>query len=146
MTNFETVTSPSGHVYPADQRLTSDYYWDEEAPKSPWTWVGSSDMDGNLSYSFDEVTVFQHKDSKDILIAHDTGCSCPTPFEDATVSDGEFITSLKDFDAFVAENETLDLHIGYDSSGVYVELSEPTRYPDVVDQVVALRKKIEDLL
>jgi hypothetical protein len=145
VTNFNTVSSPSGHVYPADQRLTSDYYWDEDAPKSLWVYVGSSDMRGDLHYEFDEVAVYQHGISKDIIISHDSGCSCPIPFENSTVSDATFVTSLKDFDRFVKKHESLDTW-GYNSEGDYVEFSEPVRYPQVVDQIVALRKLVEGLL
>src|SRR3546814_4515199 len=65
-------------------------------------------MDGNLSYEFNEVKVFQHKFHGGLLIAQDSGCSCPSPFENAVVDEGKFLNSLADFDAFVAEHEQID--------------------------------------
>ena len=91
----EYVTSPAGHIYPADMRLT-DRYGTVEEDKTPWVYVGSTDLRGDLSYEFDEAQVLQHENTKDIIIAADSGCSCPMPFEDTTVADGEFITSLLD--------------------------------------------------
>ena len=131
-------------MYPADMRLIKSYYSDEE---TPWKWVGDADMRGNLSYEFEEVAVFQHEDSKDLLIAFDSGCSCPQEFGDHTDSDGEFITSLVQFDAYVAEHESMQDDWSYNpDTEDYEKPVDPTRYPDVVDQVVALRKRVESLL
>lgn len=34
------------------------------------------------SYQFDTLVVWRHKDSGKFYTARDSGCSCPTPFED----------------------------------------------------------------
>ena len=33
-------------------------------------------------YSFDTVVAWRHVESGDVYWAHDSGCSCPSPFED----------------------------------------------------------------
>lgn len=127
------IESPAGHLYESGMRITSDY----GAEKSAWLWVGGADMRGDLCYEFDEVGLFQHEDTLDLLMAHTSGCSCPTPHEENTVADGVFITSLVEFDKFIEKNESL----------TYSWDDEPQkRYPEVVDQVVALRKVVEGLL
>jgi hypothetical protein len=42
--------------------------------------------DPDASYSFDELVVWQHKDER-LFYAQDSGCSCPSPFEDFTSLD-----------------------------------------------------------
>lgn len=138
MTDEKTVQSPSGNIYSLDEKLTANY-WSEKSEQSPWKWVGGADMDGDLSYEFNEVAVYHHETTNDLLIAHDSGCSCPTPFEDHTVANGTFITSLVEFDEYV------------DDSVVYPynwtdEPVKPKLHPHVVDDVAALRKKVEELL
>jgi hypothetical protein len=39
--------------------------------------------DPNANYSFDDLVVWQHEDGR-VFWATDSGCSCPTPFEDYT--------------------------------------------------------------
>ena len=39
------------------------------------------------NWSFDTVVVWRHIESGQIYWAHDSGCSCPTPFEDYTSLD-----------------------------------------------------------
>lgn len=126
-----------GFSYPAQQPLADNYGGETEA----WAQIGSADMDGNLSYEFNEVKVFQHKFHGGLLIAQDSGCSCPSPFENAVVDEGKFLNSLADFDAFVAEHEQIDTVWNED----YTE-STDRRHPSVVDQVTALRKLLEPLI
>src|SRR3546814_14706283 len=101
--------------------------------------VCSSDL--NLSYEFNEVKVFQHKFHGGLIIAADSGCSCPSPFENAVVDEGKFLNSLADFDAFVAEHEQIDTVWNED----YTQ-STDRRPPPVVDQVAAPRKILEPLI
>ena len=35
-----------------------------------------------LSYAFDMVIIWRHKDTGNLYWAADSGCSCPTPFDD----------------------------------------------------------------
>lgn len=130
------VESPAGHVYPEDMRITRNY-WSNDEEESPWKWVGETNLRGDLSWEFDEAAVWQHEDTLDLIIAADSGCSCPTPFEDLELKDATFLESLVDFDKFIEENE----------SRTYSWDDNPSeRYPEVVDQVTALRKKVEELL
>jgi hypothetical protein len=36
----------------------------------------------DLSYEFNIIWIARHVDSGELFWAHDSGCSCPTPFED----------------------------------------------------------------
>lgn len=53
----------------------------------------------NLSYEFDIFAVWKHKDGR-LFYGSDSGCSCPSPFENFTSLDT--LTELKDFNAFSA--------------------------------------------
>ena len=146
MTDTGFVESPLGNVFPADMKLTKDY-WSDDQEDSPWRYVGSADMDGNLSWEFDLIAVFQHEDTKDILVAADSGCSCPQEFESHTVKDGTFVTSLIDFDIFAALHERrLDDWVYNNETEEYEQPEDPKRHPHVVDQISALRLKVEELL
>lgn len=59
------------------------------------------------SYRFDETNIYLHKPTGRIFYASDSGCSCPSPFEDTTVSDLTEITSLHDFDGLVEARRPL---------------------------------------
>jgi hypothetical protein len=126
-----------GFAYPAQQPL-ADHYGSET---EHWAQVGSADMDGDLSYEFNQVTVFQHKMHGGLIIAADSGCSCPSPFENAVVEYGTFLNTLADFDAFVAEHEQLRTVWNDDYSA-----SEEKRHPSVVDQIARLRATLEPLI
>jgi len=45
--------------------------------------TGSVDTAG--AYEYDEFAVWVHKENKSIYYATDSGCSCPTPFEEVTI-------------------------------------------------------------
>lgn len=126
-----------GFEYLAQEPIAGPY--GEQVPA--WERVGSADMDGNLSYEFNEVRVFKHALHGGLLIAQDSGCSCPSPFESAVVDDGKFLDTLADFDAFVAEHEVTTTKWNEDYSA-----STQERSPSVVDQVAALRKEVEPLI
>ncbi len=113
-----------GKAYPANLSLVMPYSREADGQ---WEEVGTAQMRGDLSYEFDEVRVFRHKFFGGLLIAHDSGCSCPTPFEDSKVKDGRFLNSLVDFDEFTEEHRAKDS--GY-----------------TVDSIAALRKVIEPLI
>jgi hypothetical protein len=75
----------------------------------------------NLSYEYETLIVLKHVESGKFYWAHDSGCSCPTPFEDYNkIEDlsvlnrqtfGEFEHEVKHFgygdDAFPAEKQDL---------------------------------------
>ena len=58
--------------------------------------------EADMSYEFNMLCVWQHKDGR-IFYEQDSGCSCPSPFEDNTCL--ESLTEVKhgeSFDAFVS--------------------------------------------
>jgi hypothetical protein len=61
------------------------------------TTVGDVDIAG--SYEFDTIVVFKDSDNK-LYWTHDSGCSCPTPFEEVKFEDLTEITmeNLKEFE------------------------------------------------
>ncbi len=52
---------------------------------------------GEADYSFDLTRVWKHTLTGDLYCADDSGCSCPSPFEDTQVKDLTPITKLQDF-------------------------------------------------
>lgn len=40
------------------------------------------ELDGEQDYSFDKVVIWKDLESDKYYYAHDSGCSCPSPFED----------------------------------------------------------------
>ncbi len=72
---------------------TNVYYHPE---KHELTQIGML-SDPNACYSFDDLVVWQHTDGR-LFWASDSGCSCPSPFED--------YTSLEDLN--IITNETWD--------------------------------------
>ena len=59
------------------------------------------DVDVAGDWEFDTLLVLQNTTTKELFYLQDSGCSCPTPFEDMTVSDLQPITrgNLKEFEA-----------------------------------------------
>lgn len=71
--------------------------------------------DEDLSYEFDIFLIFRDKKSKKLYYAQDSGCSCPSPFEDYGKIDDLSklnITSLPKF-----KSEFTDWCKGYDWRG-----------------------------
>jgi hypothetical protein len=58
---------------------TPDVYYQPEALGVEK--VGEFELE-EASYSFDTVLVVRDKESGSFYVVHDTGCSCPSPFED----------------------------------------------------------------
>lgn len=60
--------------------------------------------DPNASWSFDYFVVWKHDETGKIYYAQDSGCSCPSPFEDYTsLSDATEVISMHDFIEVVAD-------------------------------------------
>lgn len=127
-----------GKAYPADLALKMPY---GRADDGQWEEVGAADMYGNLSYEFNEVRVFRHKFFGGLLIAHDSGCSCPTPFEDTTVEDGKFLNSLVEFDEFIDQHAGTEVH--WDEA---TQTRVERRCATTVDQVARLRGLLEEAI
>lgn len=76
-------------------------------------WVGES-------YQFDMTRVYQHRETREVYYAEDTGCSCPSPFEDATEDDLEQIARIQDWYDYVKDRTVIA-----DSDDVY-QYPKPT--------------------
>lgn len=55
---------------------TNIYYY----PAEPWSVIAEAEW--GASYEFDTLVVWQNRETGEVRAAHDSGCSCPTPFED----------------------------------------------------------------
>ena len=62
----------------SDKRFSDNPYYSPE--KCGLKVIDS--IEGDLSYEFDMVVVWQDLKSKKYYWGSDSGCSCPTPFED----------------------------------------------------------------
>lgn len=57
-------------------------------------------------YDFDTIVVVQDVATGKLYAAHDTGCSCPTPFEDVhSLGDMSEIRTVDELQAFVKAHE-----------------------------------------
>lgn len=87
------------------------------------------------SYEFDLTRVYQHRATGDLFYAEDSGCSCPSPFEDTQVSDLQPITRMQDwYDHVAARTVASDPDQEYQYPG-------PTP-PSAIDQAEAARRAI----
>lgn len=67
-------------------------------------------IDHSDCYEFDTLLIFQHEDGT-LYYAQDSGCSCPTPFEDFnSISDLTLVTN----ETFNSFKDTLKNHHGVD--------------------------------
>ena len=63
--------------------------------------------DATLSYEFDIFCIWQHKSTGKLYWARDSGCSCPSPFEDYTSVDTLNNIHAGSWDDFVSNIERL---------------------------------------
>jgi hypothetical protein len=62
--------------------------------------------DPEASYSFSTILAWRDLETGDVYVGHDSGCSCPVPFEDFRgLSDMTLITDRIDLERFVREIE-----------------------------------------
>lgn len=61
------------------------------------------DHDAAGSYEFDMVVIWR-RDTGGYVIGHDSGCSCPSPFEAQGVGDLKPVATLADVAAFARES------------------------------------------
>lgn len=55
----------------------------------------------DISYEFDMVIVWKDVETGKLYMGHDSGCSCPTPFENfKSLDDMTEITNIKEYRAF----------------------------------------------
>lgn len=59
----------------------------------------------DLSYEFNIIWIARHVDSGELFWAHDSGCSCPTPFENYEFS---FINGVLNTNMYQLRHDTFD--------------------------------------
>ena|SRR6266487_1360075 len=63
-----------------------------------------------LSWEYDMVIAVRDNESDKLYVVHDSGCSCPTPFEDvSSFSDMTEIRSVADAQSFVNSYKSYDV-------------------------------------
>lgn len=67
---------------------------------------------GEASYDFDLTRVYRHRETGELFYAQDSGCSCPSPFENTTEEHLTRIERLHDWYGHV-ERRTADLYDGH---------------------------------
>ena len=128
------MVSHKGYDYDPAEKITSGY----SGPPTAWVTVGSATMDGDAdAYSWDMVQVWQHTQTRALIIAQASGCSCYAPFDGLTVKGVTFLSRLADFDAFLDGKESMVQR--YDEE---TRTYTTQRHPRVVDQVVRLREQV----
>lgn len=93
---------------------------------------------GESNYNFDMTAVYRHIITGALFYAEDSGCSCPSPFEDTRVSHLKPITRLQDWvDHINARLQKLreDYHREIQSD-----------HPATVDEATRLSEKVAQLL
>lgn len=63
--------------------------------------VKSLDIAG--AYEFDEIVVWRDAETGRMYVGHDSGCSCPVPFDHIGRNDLTAVSSPADIDRFVRE-------------------------------------------
>ena len=86
----------------------SPYYYPEKFDLVP---VGEIEM-SEPCYSFDTVVVWRHTPTGDVYTARDSGCSCPTPFEDY-----DSLEQLTKLTSVNLDEFAQDLRQSYDQDG-----------------------------
>lgn len=101
--------------------------------------------DPQADYSFNKIVVWKHKETKKLFWASDSGCSCPSPFENYQFSGpdrtnlGSMESSRKDFELEV-ENHP----IGMDSKAAMLALVKKLiRKTKVKPPVIKQRERID---
>lgn len=77
-------------------RYVSYSYGRDAAESGPYDMLDSVQW-GESNYDFDQSAVFRNTETGELFYATDTGCSCPSPFEDIRESDLTKITRLQDW-------------------------------------------------
>jgi hypothetical protein len=84
--------------------------------------VVASFDDPQASYSFDEFVIWQRKKDGALFYGEDSGCSCPSPFENVkSIADLTPITEGDSFKSFERDFAAYCAHAVYEGSYRYVE-------------------------
>lgn len=118
------------------ERIENYYDWDTEVSiESRYSRIAEVDWDSE-PYTFDMTRVYVEAGTGKLYYATDSGCSCPTPFEDATTDDLKPIARIQDWhDHVVARTVIADPDDEY-------QYPEPTS-PRTIDQADTARQVIE---
>lgn len=82
--------------------LVERSFWStEEDPQSPYKYLAEVQW-GEADYSFDLTRVYRHTETGELFYAEDSGCSCPSPFEETTEEDLHRIERMQDWYEHVA--------------------------------------------
>lgn len=76
----------------------------------------------DLLYEYDMVVVWRDKDNN-VYMAHDSGCSCPSPFEDVKFEDLQKVHTMVDVYRFVEQAGKIDSYHVFHFSDVNLFLS-----------------------
>lgn len=97
--------------------------------------------DPEASYSFYDFIVWKHEDGR-IFYASDSGCSCPSPFEDYTSLDkADEAKSIEEFEAAV---KSYFNSVNYDSN--WDDDIQPSRFQSLKAEAIELVNKVSKLL
>ena len=120
-------------IAPEDEFVSQQYSWDyENAVESRFEEVASVEWDWE-SYQFNMTNVYREKTTGELFYATDSGCSCPSPFEDTKVSELHPIRRMQDWYDHVASYSQRDEWQG--------ELP-----PQAVDSAESARRIIEEMI
>lgn len=110
--------------------LVERSFWStEEDPQSPYEYVTEVQW-GEADYNFDLTRVYRHTETGELFYAEDSGCSCPSPFEDTTEEDLHRIERMQDWYA----------HVTYRTENLYKDHAATT------DQVIYSTRVVSDHL
>lgn len=82
-----------------EERWSENPYY---SPKKCGLQIIDALEDPAASYDFSTVVAFRKSRTKRVFIVHDSGCSCPTPFEDVhSLADMSEIRTVKEAREFI---------------------------------------------
>lgn len=89
-------------------KVEKQWSWNEDQPETDYREIDSVDWEEE-AYMFNMTRVYQQISTGDLFYATDSGCSCPSPFENTEESDLTPIKRMQDWydhvkDCTVEEN------------------------------------------
>ncbi len=109
-----------------------------DAKESEYEFVAEVEWE-DQSYQFDMTRVYLHKPTGELYYAEDSGCSCPSPFEDTTTDDLKPIMRMQDWYDHVKDRT------------IQADPSKEYQYPDptptsALDEAETARRAIASLI
>lgn len=109
----------------AKKRQPSDSYCYHDVAEKLGLEVFASFDDPQASYSFDEFKIWERKSDGALFYGEDSGCSCPSPFEDVkSLADLTPITMGASYDSFERDFAKYCANNEYSESYRYVDINE----------------------